>query len=221
MLNFNSTRLRFDRPITSYSKVQSGLSRIIRNRKVFAARSTNGAYLNIGCGQYPAAGFFNIDYAWRPGINLCWDITRGLPIQSATIAGIFTEHCIEHIGFNQFRELAKEFYRVLHPGGVARIIVPDGELYVRRYLGAEPLPYADCDTNANGIYTPFMSVNRIFYDHGHRFIYDFETLALVLRRAGFQEVDRCSFAIGREPRLLIDTPARAVESLYVEALRTS
>lgn len=220
MLNFSRTRLQFDRPITSYSKVQSALSHIIRNRKLFAPRPRSGAYLNVGCGPYPRAGFINIDYAWRPGVNLCWDITRGLPIDSESSPGIFSEHCIEHIDIAQFRELANEFYRVLCPRGVARIIVPDGGLYVRRYLAAQPLPYADDDMVASDIYTPFMSVNRIFYGCGHRFIYDFETLALVLRRAGFQEVNRCSFATGRDPQLLIDTPARAVESLYVEALRT-
>lgn len=206
------------RPLTSYSKVQAGISRIIRNRRLFAPQPGAGAYLNIGCGPYPRDGFFNIDWGWRPGINLCWDVTKRLPIESASCAGLFSEHCIEHIAFEDFWKLAREFHRVLMPGALVRIVVPDGELYVRRFLSGEPLPYADDDASG-GIYTPFMSVNRIFYRHGHQFIYDFETMAAVLRSAGFGDIRRCSFATGSDKRLLIDQPERAVESLYVEAQR--
>ena len=62
-----------------------------------------------------------------------------------------------------------------------------------------------------------MSVNRIFRGHGHLFIYDFDTLAKMLHKHGFQDVRKEQFLRGRDPRLLIDMEWRAVESLYVEA----
>jgi hypothetical protein len=41
----------------------------------------------------------NLDYHWRPGIDICCDITRGLPLPDTYVRGIFSEHCIEHISF--------------------------------------------------------------------------------------------------------------------------
>jgi len=78
------------------------------------------------------------------------------------------------------------------------------------------MPYgADDKTNIG--YTPIMSVNRIFYDHGHRFIYDFETMRAVLAAAGFKDIEKRRIGEGGDQRLLIDSVVREQESLYVEA----
>ena len=53
-------------------------------------------------------------------------------------------------------------------------------------------------------------------DHGHRFIYDFTTMKVIWERTGFTDVAKRKFGEGANPKLLLDTPERAVESLYVE-----
>ena len=63
-----------------------------------------------------------------------------------------------------------------------------------------------------------MSVNRIAREDGHLYLYDFEVLAAMLREAGFVDVERQRFRRGRDPKLLLDTEARALETLYVEAV---
>lgn len=80
------------------------------------------------------------------------------------------------------------------------------------------LPYAGADGYKN-ISTPMISVNRIFRHHGHLFIYDFETLGLLLKRIGFVEIKQERFKTGRDPQMLIDSESRACESLYVEATK--
>jgi predicted SAM-dependent methyltransferase len=190
----------------------------IRNRKFFAAPLKHSAYIDVGCASNFHEDFYHIDYVWRPGLDLCWDVTRGLPFPNEVVSGIFTEHCIEHIAFDDFLNLAREFHRVLMPNGRLRIIVPDGELYVRRYLQKDSMPLGQ-DNVISGVYTPFMSINRVFYGHGHLFIYDFETLCAVLARAGFRAIERTSFRQGRHSHLLIDSELRAAESLYVEATK--
>jgi predicted SAM-dependent methyltransferase len=115
-----------------------------------------------------------------------------------------------------------EFWRVLVPGDVVRIIVPDGELYLRNYVnspvgsGDSKLPYSELDAFKK-CYTPMMSVNRIFRAHGHMFIFDFDTLNCLLERNRFSEIKRESYMIGRDKKLLLDTDIRQVESLYVKA----
>jgi hypothetical protein len=42
---------------------------------------------------------------------------------------------------------------------------------------------------------------------------------LLLQKAGFTVIKQEKFAKGNDKRLLIDRPERAVESLYVEAIK--
>jgi predicted SAM-dependent methyltransferase len=196
--------------------VRRGMTHLLRNRRLFAGQPDDGAYLNVGSGQNLAAGYCNLDYRWWPGVDICWDIRRGLPIRDDSIAAIFTEHCIEHIELASFLRVAREFHRVLKPRGLVRIVVPDGELYFHNYRTGAPMPYGNQDA-IDGLYTPMMSINRIFRGFGHLFIYDFETLKAVLERVGFGEIERRSFGVTADPRLCIDSPSRAVESLYLEA----
>src|SRR5205823_1770272 len=116
----------------------------------------------------------------------------------------------------------REFYRIMKSGTYVRIVVPDLEIYVDRYdlfrkTGESSMPYGSEDAGEEGIYSPAMSVNRIFRAHGHQFIYDFPMMALMLEKVGFVEVKKFRFGEGANPSLILDTPDRAIESLYVEA----
>jgi len=221
-MDFSRTKITFRRPITSYSKVQAVISRLIRSRKFQLRTTPKSAYMNVGCGPNIHPGFVNVDYQWRPGV-VCWDITQGLPAADRSISGAFTEHCLEHLPLPQGYALLGEIRRVLAPGALLRIVVPDGELYLREYAaGAQArFPYEEGD-QFMGVRTPMMSVNRIFYVQreqafGHNFMYDFQTLEKVLRLAGYTDIKRVSFMTGADPKLLIDSESRRVESLYVEA----
>jgi predicted SAM-dependent methyltransferase len=219
-------KISFSRPLSSYAKFRSGLAAIIRSRSSFVRRAklVGKKYLNVGCGPNTDGRYINLDYNWHPGIDLCWDITKGLPIDSESLTGIYTEHCLEHLPIGAIRAVLEEFRRVLRPGGSLRIIVPDGELYLTRYAdiirgdSREPLPYSEADAR-DGVYGPILSVNRIFREHGHQFIYDFDLLKKLLEGCGFADIKRERFQSGRDPVLQLDTKDRQGESLYLEASR--
>jgi len=209
------------RPLTSYAKVQAFITPLARG-KSWAIRKTrikDKTLLNIGCGPNSKDNFINLNFEWTPGIDICWDITaERIPLASNSMEGIFTEHCLEHITFEQCFENLKEFHRLLKPGGTIRIVVPDAEVYFDLYQARKTnksvqLPYGENEE------TPVISINRIFRSHEHLFIYDFETMALLLQKAGFHGMKKESFGTGRDSRLLIDQASRAVESLYVEATK--
>ncbi|HEY5011748.1 MAG TPA: methyltransferase domain-containing protein [Acidimicrobiia bacterium] len=204
---------------------RSAISRVLRNRPIqLRSRSLRSRdYLDIGCGSNVHSSFINLNYQWLRGVNLCWDLVQGLPLPDESVRGVFSEHCIEHLPLDAGDHVLEECYRVLKPGGTLRIVVPDGELYLTAYArnvaGDEVrLPFSEGD-RYESIYTPIMSVNRIFGNFGHRFIYDYATLRELLGRHGFVDIERAAFRAGRDPVLLIDTEKRAPESLYVEATK--
>ena len=209
------------RKITSYTKVQGIIGTIVRCRTIFNRTKKNGAakLLNVGCGPYPKQEFINLDYSWHPSIDICWDITRKpYPLESGSLEGIYTEHCLEHISFDNMKVNLREFYRLLKPGGLVRIVMPDGEIYLdiyqkRKQGSAELMPYEE------GYITPMARINGIFRNHGHMFIYDFETMKRLMEEVGFKSIRKCSFQTGSDQRLLIDQEVRALESLYVEAVK--
>jgi predicted SAM-dependent methyltransferase len=83
--------------------------------------------LNVGCGHQKMAGWIGIDRVRTAATDIVRDITRGLPFDDSSIDEIYCDNVLEHIGPNEdFLFVLNEFYRVLKPGAVAAIIVPDG-----------------------------------------------------------------------------------------------
>lgn len=205
------------RPLWDYYKVKKLVGFLVRNQRVFFKRKNHLQYLDVGCDENTHPEFVNLDFRWNRHIDVCMDITKGkYPFSGNRFKGIFSEHCLEHISFEQFRANLQEFYRILKPGGTVRIVMPDGELYLdiyqRRKNGEKiSMPYEE------GFITPMHRINGIFRDHGHQFIYDFETVKLLLEQVGFTNVRKESFGKGRDKNLLIDSEHRALESMYIEA----
>lgn len=102
---------------------------------------------------------------------------------------------------------------MLAPGGVLRIGVPDAGLCLDSYAGN-----ADPDW-ARSRPTGMLAVQSLFYEHGHRSMWDAETLTLACRAAGFAEARHTPAGeswIAPCP----DSPERADGTLYVEARKS-
>lgn len=218
-MDFTSTKISLKRSISDYTKVKAIHSWIRRGKGNQLAKPEikSKEYLNVGCGSKAKQEFINLDYEYLPEVDVCWDITKGLPFKDASIKEIFTEHCLEHISFSNCKFVLREFRRILKPGGSLRIVVPDAELYLNLYHKAKRGEKVEFPSQTPNEVTPIMCVNRIFRNHGHRFAYDAETLKGMLSETSFANVQRVSFMQGCDPKLLIDSESRAAESLYIEA----
>src|SRR5713101_6538584 len=75
------------------------------------------------------------DAARGEGIDVIWDLRRGLPFPSGSCAAILGEHVIEHIAKEDAEKLLRECHRVLQKGGVVRISTPDAGRFLRSYAG--------------------------------------------------------------------------------------
>jgi hypothetical protein len=192
--------------------------------------------VNVGCGPNGLSGWVNIDCAALPGVTCVRDCRTEIPLPTGSVRGIFTEHFVEHLDYyEEAPRFIAECRRVLRPGGVLRIIVPDGGRYLEAYSSGRladmaafsPLITMDpaSDIAPFGVekaVLPFetkMEVVNFHFRQGgqHKFSYDFETLSRLFQESGFEQVVRASYGSSRMPELAIDTESRAAESLVVEA----
>src|SRR2546425_7482393 len=186
-------RISLNRPLTSYDRVRRFLGGSVRNNPIQFRWIERSGYLNAGCGPNIAPGFTNLDYYWRPGI-LCWDLTRALPFGDSSLKGIYCEHCLEHLTYEDAGKALREFRRILIPNGLVRVVVPDVELYIDLYVRDRRgekvvLPYED----ELEIKTPLFALNGIMRDHEHLYAYDFEAMGDLIKQAGFDSVTRTTF----------------------------
>jgi predicted SAM-dependent methyltransferase len=222
------------RSICSYAKVQRLVGHAIRNKR-FQLRGKHilcKHYLDVGCGWKTHDHMINLDWQWHPTIDLCWDIaTLGLPFPDQSLKGIYSEHCLEHHPPETILFLLSESLRILKPGGVIRLVLPDAEKYLIPYsdmtngLSDRSFPYPQ-DITWKGISSPLLGVNRIFYQdresaNGHCFMFDQNLLGAFLVSAGFVNVSYCGFRSGADANLLLDSEDRWVESFAMEAQRPS
>jgi predicted SAM-dependent methyltransferase len=165
--------------------------------------------LHVGCGTIYKDGWVNVDLAGTR-VDLPWDLARPLPFKPGTVDAIFHEHLLEHLTYEQGVELHRRCLRLLKPGGVLRIGVPDAGVVLQGYAMASP-------GDAGPWPTPLARVASLTYDSGHKSMYDAETLELSCMSAGFVRAGVCAFGEG-ELQPSPDSPERRDYTLYVEAI---
>lgn len=174
----------------------------------------NPLRLNLGSAKSRLPGWVNVDLI-GDGSDLAWDLSKPLPFDQGSVDAIFHEHVLEHFELPAAVALLGESHRLLAPGGVLRIGVPDAGAYLRAY---GDLKSAFLEATRPGRPTQMLAIQEVFFDSGHRTAYDFETLALMLHSTGFHSVERRSFGESiLEP--CPDGHHRRQETLYVEARR--
>src|ERR1700722_17163339 len=83
--------------------------------------------VNVGCGSSGLEGWVNIDCFAVEGVTCVRDCRTSLPLPSDSARGVFTEHFLEHLDYyEEAPRFLEECRRVLRPGGLLRVIVPDG-----------------------------------------------------------------------------------------------
>ena len=184
-----------------------------RRRAEAAARGGN-LRLHLGSAWQPKEGWLNVDLAGHP-VDLAWNLAHGLPFPDDSTEAIFHEHLLEHLPLEAAARLMEESHRVLSPGGVMRVAVPDAGRYLVSYAnGGRGL----IDEYRPGRPTPLLAEQEIFFLHGHRSAWDSETLELFVRAASFEQCEQRGFGDSRiEP--CPDSPHREQESIYVETVK--
>jgi SAM-dependent methyltransferase len=188
--------------------------RPLERRRAEAAAHEGNLRLHLGSAWQPKEGWFNVDLAGHP-VDLAWNLAHGLPFPDASAEAIFHEHLLEHLTLEAAAGLIEESHRVLRPGGVMRIAVPDAGRYLLSYANRGQGLIDECRP---GRPTSLLAAQEVFYLYGHRSAWDDDTLELFVRAAGFEQCEERRFGDSRiDP--CPDSPHREQESIYVEAVK--
>jgi predicted SAM-dependent methyltransferase len=134
--------------------------------------------------QKGAAGWQTFDIAPGPGVDhvgRCSDLGR---FADGAVEMIYASHVLEHVGFTEAQATLKEWFRVLAPGGMVMISVPDLEI-LSRMLAVPTLTFDQ----------KFEIMKMMFggqeNEHGfHRTGFFPDLLARYVARAGFVQIQR-------------------------------
>jgi predicted SAM-dependent methyltransferase len=204
-------------PTSVRTRVRCMLTDALRARERRRARKlmqNDRLRVHLGSGDRPKGGWVNVDLLGHR-VDLAWNLNRALPFDDGSVEWIFQEHLLEHLTLERGLALLKDCHRMLKPGGVLRIGVPNADAYVRSYCDGSG---AFLETVRPGRPTPMLALQEEFYWHGHQTMYDFETLTLLCMAAGFDSVERREFGSTRLTSIP-DSEFRRLDTLYVEMVK--
>ena len=90
--------------------------------------------LNVGCGQRFHSAWTNVDLEPIDPAIQQFDITKGLPFEDQQYDAVYHSHVLEHLDPSDGERLLSDCYRVLKPGGILRIVIPNLEQIATLYL---------------------------------------------------------------------------------------
>jgi len=169
---------------------------------------------------------------WPKNIRI-HDATQSLPYPDQSLQYVYTSHFLEHQKPQQADCFLGECYRVLAPGGILRVVVPDLSLLCKEYIEATQSTAQSGELAADQFLKRtqllgddaggprwFQAVRTLWGRDRHFWMYDERSLGAGLERAGFTDVRRWSYGQSLIPEVAsLDVAGRASESLYMEGRR--
>lgn len=207
--------------------------------------------LNVGCGPIQPEGWVNVDNSqrarlrrWLPPVDgMCvklglippteftgqtqtFNLVHRWPLAAESVAAIYGGEVFEHFTQAEGVRFLAECFRVLAPGGVLRLRVPDNYIfwknYVREFEDCRSRDAADWnDRHSRWVEMFFrdICVRRQLlgsYGHFHKWAYDEISLSLAFRAAGFTQVERKDY---HDSRIADIQAVEVCELLIIEGVK--
>lgn len=232
--------------------------------------------LNIGCGSTTSDRCVNLD--WSPYTRLArnaflrylfspfigerrrkrlasvarnirhHDLRKGLPFGDGEVDAVYHSHFLEHLDRDVAEIFLTEVYRVMKPGAIQRIVVPDLSLIATAYLDSYRNAQPDHEDRIYDLLEqsvrraavgssdrprPLRIVENILLGDArrrgetHQWMYDLVNLGTLLKAVGFRDVTRYDFSTSGIdadwPSYRLDNTSPGEEykpgSLYVECTK--
>lgn len=136
------------------------------------------------------------------------NVSKPFPFATGSVEAIYSSHIIEHLYPNNARAMLMESLRVLHSGGICRVVAPSLEWALGMYSEKNPEPFL-----------------QAVFEHGHgqdknshKWMYTESSLVALLEDVGFVNVKPATYRQGCLPDVeRLD--CRPENSIYVEGVK--
>jgi SAM-dependent methyltransferase len=174
--------------------------------------------LNWGCGGRGEPGWINSDRKAGRGVELPCDIREGLPLADDSVDYAVSVHALQEVPIPELVPVLQELRRVIRPGGVLRLCLPDLDKGIAAYLRKDAAHFLIPDDDASSLGGKFVT-HMLWYGHS-RTLFTPDYTAELLLRAGFARATPCAFgetASGFAGVTELDN--REHESLFIEGTK--
>jgi SAM-dependent methyltransferase len=175
--------------------------------------------LNWGCGSWREPGWINSDLHEGQGIDLTCDIRDGLPLPDDHLDYAVSIHALPMISYPDLVPTLSELRRVLKPGGVLRLGLPDLDLAIDAYGRGDRSFFQVPDHDVSSRGGQFI-VHLLWYGYTVT-LFTADFIEELLYRAGYRQVRHCVFRQTHSPLGpgILELDNRERESLFVEAVK--
>jgi SAM-dependent methyltransferase len=172
--------------------------------------------LNWGCGGHTAPGWINSDQ--KPDCDMPCDIRNGLPLDSDSVDYAVSIHALPEVPYDGLVPVLQELRRVLKPGAVLRLCLPDILKGVDAYRRGDRDYFLIPDEDAKSLGAKLIT-QLIWYGYS-RTMFTSEFIEEILVKAGYHNIQHCRYqqTASRFPEI-VELDNREPESLYVEATK--
>ena len=179
-----------------------------------ASREPELRRLHWGCGDITPPDWINSDLTALPGVDIACDILEGLPLEDDSIDYAFSNHALPEIELWDQEVPLRELHRVLKPGGVLRLCLPDLDRAIDAYRDGrrDYFLVQDWETISGNFIT------QITWHGYNRTLFTYEFAEELVLKAGFREARRVAYrqTASRYPEI-VELDSREDESFYLEA----
>lgn len=209
----------------------------------------NKSYVQYGCGLSAPKEWINFDASptlriqKTPLLNVCLkpflkvkfpdnvrygNIIKGLPIPENSCNGVYCSHILEHLSYDDFQKALLNTYKILKPGGIFRLVMPDLELFVNDYLNKKNRgEQAAFDFNLSTGFgqksraTGFKAVVLNSWGNSrHLWLWDTTSAIEMLKKTGFTGIRTCVFNDCNDPMFaIVESKDRFTGAMAIEAVK--
>lgn len=138
-------------------------------------------WIHIGCGEFNDPRFINVDARPLKHIHIVTKTPSLIEFDDRCVDLIYACHVLEHFSHRIVLEVLENWYRVLKPGGILRLSVPNFDRLVDIYLA----------TGRDLNYIIWILMGGQEYDYNYHYsAFTENSLRSLLTKVGFSEV-RC------------------------------
>jgi predicted SAM-dependent methyltransferase len=136
-------------------------------------------YLHLGCGHVDHPRFVNVDGFPFPHVQYVRPVDDLSPFADGSAGLVYASHCLEHFPRATVPRVLAEWRRVLRPGGILRLSVPDFDRILEIY--------EHHDRDIGSITHYLMGGQQNAFDF-HNVVFNRRSLSALLQQAGLHDV---------------------------------